>query len=425
MQVKVGKRKTIIKFLVLFGMEFDTPHIGFISLRKIIFVMLLLYFLRSRNIQRNVRKSVLLATGAIMLLFVYGWCILRTRFGEYAQLPLEAYHLKEPILLMLNMIVFPVLLIRIFGDAEDFIRCQWWVILVQTAIVIIGKVIRPVRMFVFNYFAYEDGRLEEGVYKGWRSVGIDLAGASGSVMLLAGLLCGIYLFYQTKERERKKRIIIGWMLIMAANLFMGRTGLYFGGIALLMVLLDQICRSSSTVLWIMIGCIVVFAGCLIYVHCVPDTGGLKTWIGWVTEIGDLFGETQTIRAILNMNIPPLTLETLFGTGLYSGITRSGVSFSHDAGYIRAYTSIGLIGGVFYYGLIYTFYLQMISRVKSRKNRKIYFFFLLAIVILEMKEPFMAKTPLTMIMSCMLMLETWRTPVCSKAEINKEDMKIIS
>lgn len=409
MRVKIDqeKNKIIKQFIILFGMEFDIPHIGFISFRKILFVMLLIYFFRSGSIQRYVRKNVFLATGAIMLLLVYGWCVLRIRFGGYVQMPLEAYQLKEPILLMLNMILFPILLIGIFSDTKGFIFCQWRVILLQAVIVITGKVFLPVRMFVFKHFAYEDGRLEEGILKGWRSAGIDLAGAAGSVMLFAGLLCGIYLFYQTKEKEKRKRIIFGWMLIMAANLFMGRTGLYFGAIALLMVFIDQIRRSGRAVIWITIGGIVIFAGCLIYVYCVPDTGGLKTWINWVTEIGDLFGEAQTVRAILDMNIPPLTMETLFGTGLYSGITRTGVSFNHDAGYIRAYTSIGLIGGIFYYGLIYAFYLQMINKVKPGQNRRIYFFSLLAIVILEMKEPFMAKTPLTMVMSCMLMLETRR------------------
>lgn len=407
MHIRNGKKNKdiIMQFLVLFGMEFDIPHVGFASFRKIVFAILLFYCLRCKKMQGNIQKNVALAVGAVSLLFVYGWFVFRLRFGEYEQIPVEAYNIKTPIILMLDMIIFPVLTIKIFNSVEEFIRCQWRVTLLQSAIVFIGRLIRPVRMFVFENFAYGDGRLEEGVYNGVRSVGIDLAGAAGSVVLFAGLICGIYLFYQTRDRKKKNNIIIGFMLIIAANLFMGRTGLYFSVIALGIVFIDAICKLDRSALRLVAGSIIILAGCLIYVFFAPNTWGLRTWIRWVTEIGDLFGKERTISAILNMNIPPLTMETLFGTGLYSGMTKMGVSFSHDAGYIRTYTSIGLIGCGFYYGSIYGFYLLMINKVKSSKKKRIYLFFLLAIAIAEMKEPFMAKTPLTMIMSCMLILET--------------------
>lgn len=403
------KIRDIRNFLLLFGIEFSLPDIGFISYRKVVFILLLLYYLKHSSAWIHVQKNVVLAIGLISLLFMYGLYVSWIRLDEYVKIPQGAYNIKEPILLMLNMVIFPVLLIKIFNDAEDFIRCQWRVILFQSVIIFAGRLIFPIRMFVFMHInGGLEGDLYNGVYSGLRSVGIDMVGAAGSVVLFAGLICGIYLFYQTKDRKKKKKIIIGWMFILAANLFMGRTGLYLSVIALLMVFAHGILRFDKSILWIVIVGSVILTGCFVYIHLASDKETLRMWIYWIMEIGDLFGKTRTLSAIWNMSIPPLTLETLFGTGLYRGITKTGIIIDHDGGYIQAYASIGLIGCTLYYGLIYGVYLSMINKVKSRTKKWIYFFALLAVAICEMKEPFFRKTPLILILSCMLLLETRQT-----------------
>lgn len=398
--------REICNFLLLFGMEFSLPDIGFISYRKGVFILLLLYYLKHNSTWIHIQKNVVFAAGMILLLFMYGLCVSWIRLDEYLQIPQGAYNIKEPILLMLNMVIFPILLIDIFNDAEDFIRCQWGGILFQAAIVFVGRLIFPVRMFIYMHInGGSEGDIYNGVYSGLRSVGIDMVGAAGSVVLFVGVICGIYLFYQTKDRRRKKKIIIGWMLIIAASLFMGRTGLYLGIIAIWMVLVNRILRLDKSILWILVSGVMLLIGCLIYIYIAPDTWTLRMWIYWVMEIGNLFGETRTLNVIGNMNIPLLTLETLFGTGLYSGITKTGIVLNHDAGYIQTYASIGLVGCIIYYGLTYGFYLSLINKVKSSTKKWIYFFALLAVAICEMKEPFIRKTPLALMMSCMLLLET--------------------
>lgn len=410
--------RDICNFLLLFGMEFNLPDIGFISYRKVVFILLLLYYLKN-NAWIYIQKNIVLATGVISLLFMYGLCVSWVRLDEYLKIPQGAYSVKEPILLMFNMIIFPVLLTKFFDNAEDFIRCQWWVILFQSVIIFAGRLIFPIRMFVFiniNGGSVGDIDIYNGVYSGLRSVGIDMVGAAGSVVLFMGLICGIFLFYQTKDRKKKKRIIIGWMLILAASLFMGRTGLYLSIVALLMVFIEGVLRFDKSILWIVIGGAIILIGCLIYIFIAPDTWSLRLWIYWITEIVDLFGKTRTLNVIWNMNIPPLTLETLFGTGLYRGLTNTGIAIEHDAGYIQAYASVGLIGCIIYYGLIYGFYLSMVNKIKSRKKKWIYFFALLAVAICEMKEPFIRKTPLTLMLSCMLLLETRQSQCFLKSNL---------
>ena len=47
---------------------------------------------------------------------------------------------------------------------------------------------------------------------------------------------------------------------------------------------------------------------------------------------------------------------------------------------------------------------MFNKLKNRKTKWIYLLFLIVIAIGEMKEPFLAKSPLTIILSCMFMME---------------------
>lgn len=403
MQIRLKIDNKYLQFLLLFGMEFDVPIIGFLTLRKIAFLLLFILFIKT-GIRTRILRSVCVAMAVIGLILLYAICVINLRFGGDAQLPYGVYNIKEPIFLFCNMIMFPVFLIRMFGSADEFIHCQWSVLLFQAAITVIGRVILPVRIFIFEHFSYGDGRLYQGVYNGVRSVGVDLSGAVGSMVLFSGIICGIYLYYRTNNIKEKKNIILGWMLIISALLFMGRTGLYFGAVALLLVMIDGIRRLDKAIYYMVFGGVAIMIVVLIYISVAPDSWGLQTWVRWVTEIVDLFGKDKTISAIRNMSIPPLTVETFFGTGLRTGVTESGLVLNHDAGYIQSYTSIGLLGCVLYYSLIYGFYFSMFNKLKNRKTKWIYLLFLIVIAIGEMKEPFLAKSPLTIILSCMFMME---------------------
>ena len=266
-----------------------------------------------------------------------------------------------------------------------------------------GRLFPSLRMFVFERFAYGYETLYPGIRSGIRSVGIDLIGAAGSMVLFVGIICGAYLFYHTRKVEEKKRIILGWMIITGALLFMGRTGLYLGGIALLFVLIDCVRRREKSIRWILMGNSFIVICLFVFFLVAEDSWEKWAWWRWITEIGNPFSENATITVLLKMDIPPLTTETFWGTGYIRGTTPSGIILNHDSGYIQTYAGIGLIGCLLYYGLIYLFYSSMIFAQKMKMDRKLYFLFLLVIAFAEIKEPFLRKTPLTLILSCMLLM----------------------
>lgn len=403
-RIKLNAQKNVffLAFL-LFSLEFNVPVIGFLTLRKLGFaILLLLYVMDCRFMGIKISKRVAYLFVLFCGLFCYTlWVVTDTGVKLYAAE--GVYSEKNIVIMMINVIIFPMILLPMFQSARQFAQCQWYITLFQSAIVLTGKLFFSFRLFIFRRFAFDDGRLLEEIETGVRSVGIDIAGSTGSVVLFAGLMCGIYLFFQS-EGKQKERILFGYFAVLAALLFMGRLGLYFGLAGLVAICLVCIVRKDP--------CIRAFAGLAVgtvaaaglFVVLSTDSSVLQRWVYWVTELTRLFDENSTIAVIRQQNIPPLSSETLFGTGLIYGVTDSGIVLNHDGGYVRIYSAIGLIGCIVYYSIIYGYYFIHLNHIKEKIDRWIYLCFIISVMIFELKEPFLMKTPLTTILSCMFLLE---------------------
>lgn len=84
-------------------------------------------------------------------------------------------------------------------------------------------------------------------------------------------------------------------------------------------------------------------------------------------------------------IPPLSLETLVGTGIWSGKSGSGLTINADGRYFRTYFALGLVGALLYYLSLLTIILQGFKKVQGN-NRIVVVLFVLFIVMGEFKEP---------------------------------------
>lgn len=403
--MRIGmKYGNIFLMILLFSIEFDVPISGFLTLRKIgTALLLLLYLYQCQKEGIKIHKETNILCIALSVIFLYTLWVVNIYSNVLNNPNAVAYNSQNILIMILYIAVFPFMLATLFDGTLQFARCQWYITLFQSTLVLIGRIFLNIRLFVFYHFSFDDGRLLEGVTNGIRSVGIDLAGSTGSIVLFSGLMCGIYLFFHSNIKE-KKRILIGYFCVLASLLFMGRLGLYYGVIGLIIICLNCILHRDPCIRMIVGLMVLGIAAIMLYITMSPDSWGLQTWVRWITEFTHLFDEKSTIAVIRGQNIPPLTLETLFGTGAISGATLSGITLNHDAGYIRMYTAIGLIGCIMYYGTIYSYYLIMIKKVKGKTKRWIYIFFIIAVAVAEMKEPFLGKTPLPIILSCMLLLE---------------------
>ena len=220
-----------IKSLILFGIEFQMGIYGWLSLRKIVFLVLCAGFLKDffrRRGEAKVPGEVLGLLLSMAVLFGYACCIFRLRSVDYGDSFEGVWFLPRNIVfLTLNAIVFPALLAGYFQDALQFCRAQWNITLFQAAVAVMGKLNKAFALYIYHNFYKDDGRFLDGVMRGVRVVCIDTGGATASVIFFAGLVCALcLLFYDS--RSNPYALLAQYCFVLFSLFFIGRTGLYLG-----------------------------------------------------------------------------------------------------------------------------------------------------------------------------------------------------
>lgn len=396
-QKQFGKTsRAVFLWLVLFGLEFDISLYGPITMRKLSFAMLVSVIVLSIGIPRvrTIKLSTLLLHMGMTGLGAYVFAIRSIRSDSLA----IAGNSGLPVIQLLFQYIFllpvPYLLSLVFQSAEEFCGVQLGVLTAQSLVAIIGRLCKPFRVFIFTNTAYGDGRMLNGVTSGIRVPIIGNVGAAGSWILFAGCIFCSYFLCKEKKLNAKYLLIYGMILVAMA--FAGRTGLYFG-IALLAVLLIYFSihnfRKALKIL-VLITLLIVAAIC--YVLFVPDGYLKQATVRWVGEmILKGMGKGSTAEALRNMPIPPLNGETFWGTGIVGGVTASGIAVANDIGYVQTYAAWGISGCLAYYGIFFGYLAGCARTVKDKRIKRILMLFLMFIVIAEYKEPFLRKTPITM------------------------------
>ena len=79
---------------------------------------------------------------------------------------------------------------------------------------------------------------------------------------------------------------------------------------------------------------------------------------------------------------------IFGTGIEYGSVGK-YSFFADCGYIKVYTSIGVVGMLCYYWGIFLLTISPLNRLINKKFKQLILVSVLAIYVMEYKEPFLS------------------------------------
>ncbi len=400
-----------IQSLILFGIEFQIVIYGWLSLRKIAFLVLCACFLKGlfrRRGETKIPGEVLGLLLSMTVLFGYACLIYRLRSGHYGESFEGVWFLPRNVLfLALNAIVFPLLLADYFKDALQFCRAQWYITLFQAAVAVMGKLNKAFALYIYHNFYKDDGRFLDGVMRGARVVCIDTGGATASVIFFAGLVCALcLLFYDS--RSNPYALLLQYCFVLFSLFFVGRTGLYLGTAGLILALGYLFIKKKRLSLWM--SCVLTVMLGLIagYLFLAPESYMKAHYVRW---IGELFvkgaGEGSTIATLAEMEVPPLTIETFWGTGIVYGIAHSGIRILHDSGYVRMYAALGIPGFLLYYGGLYGFYSALLLKIKRKRDKWVLWFLFLGVAVCEYKEPFLGKTPLPVIMTCLFMLERSR------------------
>lgn len=404
MQTRFGASwmRSSFLFLILFGIEFDVDIYGPISLRKIS-LLLILFAIFYAGVPRKlpIKKSHIVFSGMAVVMYSYSAIIQHLNAENLAIAGNSVLPSIQIIFQFLSFFVFPLLVCQTFRSFDEFCRTQLSIIVFQSMVAIIARLNKPFRMYIYHHFTDDpSGRMLDNMEKGVRVCFIGNMGAGASWILFVG--CIICTYFAIKEKKSVYLVI--YALIMLSMMFVGRTGLYMA----LILLVFLSCYSISVRGHIRLVRALLFVGIcgalaiVAYILFAPESYLKSTTIKWVGEIFIKGAkEGSTIDILIDMGIPPLTWETFWGTGIVTGITQSGLSIYSDVGYVQHYMAFGLVGALLYYGWAYGFFARGIRKVQDKQMRLVLWIFLAFIVFVELKEPFLRKTPNAMVLATMI------------------------
>ena len=257
----------------------------------------------------------------------------------------------------------------------------------QSISVFISAVNPGFQAFIAEHFLYEgfadkaDAAFANGMDLA-RSPGIGIAWSSGSLVLA-------YCCFALVSLKMEYRISAIWFgtifaLIAGATALMGRSGLLVE-----IGLLAYFGLSTGKVKGVFSMLLVALIGFFVFNQIMNQLDPIvaEATQRWMFAFLDSDKVGHTNEGILKGGFPEFSSQFIFGTGVTYG-RYGNYSFYADSGYIKSYTSIGVVGMVCYYlGFLYLIFSALPKKLPKKK--KIFLWVAIAaLYIMEYKEPFM-------------------------------------
>ena len=229
-----------------------------------------------------------------------------------------------------------------------------------------------------------------GVYSLYRAPGFtSSSGADLSVIQAMGVVSGILFLYTTKINSYFLQNALVFFLIIIcgiSTLFVGRTGLLISAVFIFGYLFFSfsIIKIKNWA-YICLGIIIIYtliSSWSFYVSRI-DNFNEDYFLDWA--FGSFIGKDTSVDDIANQPIPPISIETVFGTGMVTGPDGIGNASGHDSGYVQTYYSMGLILSVTFY-----LFLAYVLALYVKGHGVIAWLLFMVIFVIELKEPFIFK-----------------------------------
>lgn len=373
---------------ILFGYTVEFPLLGGLTSRRLVLIVaiitlfvkskeskLVLSFLNKPKIQR----SAILLTFCAFLTYIHHLNSAAT--SAYGHIEYWYYFFN-----LLYILVFALYCAVEFRSLKELAIVWVGIMIVESFVIYYAVINTPFRIFIYENFYWGDDRFAKTVEWGSRIVGIGIHSATGSLTMSTAAL--LLMFMKIKGKIRDGLFYICFLLIFIATAFIGRTGMMveLGLFAFYFIFYGH---SVKKQLLTIISASIVFIG-ITYMAKITDTGFGEGLLNWILGVFDSEMRGEALRGISSNGFPPLSFDSIFGTGITTGYHFDGKIYSPDSGYIRMWISIGIIGFLAYYFAM--FYMMTSPRLRLLPNddcRFLWFAVFLAFFV-EYKEPFMMK-----------------------------------
>ena len=409
---KKFKITTIINAILVFMYLYDILILNVPSIfssRKIIFSLIIMFFLlffkhyRPLGFMIEYRRQFQI----IGFVIIYIICYLVVLMVVYEKVEYSNYVISRVAYFGIYAIIGSYLFGKYFTSIFAFFKGIIIADLIQSTIVYCQFIFVGFRNFLNNMFTMT-GNIS--YLRQDRANGIGAEGANLSLLLFCGLFACSYLIL--KKQKTSLCLIITYFYILIASMLVGRTGFYFGLVNIFILVILTLGKKTNfeflkNIIKIVIGIVIILITFNFVTTKYIDSARMENIFIWATSLSNNGLSDRSFIQLSNMEIPKLTIETLFGTGIYRGISDLGTIMQHDSGYVQSYFSMGLINALFFYYMFYRFLILLISKINDKVTRRYFYWFFITIVIVEVKEPFILKymLPFVLITSCILVRKT--------------------
>lgn len=354
-------------------------------------IVIAFFFIKhiSKKIEPALKRYdfLFILVNTFILIYTYLVAIYRNTLGNGITIVSSVFNF------FIFVVIYPYFSTSLFESPEDFSKSMLYASFIQSVIVIISFLVPGARTFIES-IQYNPENFSRYY---WRIIGLGIAGAGGSVYLFTGLMSAGYLYLKKQLRLKDS---LAAMIIIVSIVLVGRTGLY----CVIALFVFFAVRNMLFVNKIKIKDLKIVVGIIVVIIILGFIVGQLNIINkalfsyTINRAFELFSSSGMDIVNYLTSIPPLTMETIVGTGITRGTTSSGLYFWNDNGYVQRYGAMGLIACIISY-LSYIYLVIMTSKKLPKSEKSYIIFCLLLLYIIEYKEPFiyMLAYPYVLIM----------------------------
>lgn len=365
----------ILKFLFVFALMYDinfafmpsltTGRIAFLSL-------LLISFNRIWTFSKE--------TIYFVLVIIFVFCI------SFIQNFLSSDFTQTSRLLWFTIygIITPFLFFSYLTNRNEFLLLLSAAVGFQSLLSILSFINPGIKAIFYNLIVFTSNFDEIQTI---RAVGFASIGGAGlSVIQSIGVIST--LMFLRFNNVGFLRTILLWcviFLIIISTLIIGRTGLFISIFSLFIYFISSKIRLHNVILS---GVVVLIALQInfinIFERLTSNVEGfdIELFTGWIENAFKL-KDNATTEDLGSMPVPPLSLNTIIGTGRVVHESGVGNASGHDSGYIQTYYSLGLLTAIFFYISYFAF---LVGKAWNKKSKVLLILIMIQFII-EVKEPF--------------------------------------
>ncbi|MBQ8319650.1 MAG: hypothetical protein IJX81_02115 [Clostridia bacterium] len=335
--------KSFVVFLFLF--EFNCSVFGlptFVTTRRVAVGIMFLHVLLCSSLKRTPRttsatyykkiillQALMLAYAAILLI------VIGRGSGEHVFNRIATFFLVG---------IFGAYIIsRYFSSLEELMKTLLIACLVQAFFIVLFALVPTIGDRVDRFIGLYEGNASLN-RRGYLT-GFACSAAPGMLCMVPGFAACIYFILKRPNKEFFFVALFS-VLVFAATMI-ARTGLVIGLIGLFLIWLGggKTKKGRGIKILLMFLGIFLFGFTFIVVFGLGDK--ITSLFNRVVDLlreglwGDFFAAYFGQVAGSKTVIPPISLETIVGTGILSGTSANGVTVNVDGGFVRVYTALGL------------------------------------------------------------------------------------